>query len=537
MPIVYALASGLLMVLSWPVWGWSPLIFIAWVPLLLQQEKMLTDGKPYNNLRIFGLAYLTFLIWNAGTTWWIVHASLGGALLANLVNTLLMASVFMLTHVLRKRIPGARSLYYLPICWLAFETLHHDWDLSWPWLTLGNVFAEEYQLIQWYEFTGVSGGSLWILLVNLAIAQLLTVRQTPQFVLKKARLIVAGILLPILISLAIYYNTPDKGDPVNVAVVQPNVDPYGEKFDERTFDDQLSRFMLLAKSCTDQKTDWLVGPETALAGSMNEEELFDDDRLKRLDSLTATYPRLNILLGAETHRFYRPGQKRPSTARKLRGQEEIYYEVFNTAMLLQKGNKQLYHKSKLVPGVEQMPFPAVFKFVEEWALDLGGTTGTLGTQKERTVFKGIKPGQIAAPAICYESVYGDFMQDYMVNGASFIAVITNDGWWSDTPGYKQHLAYARLRAIENRRSIIRSANTGISCLINQRGDISLKTSWWQEAAFRGTIRANTGRTFFSITGDIIGLAAIWMSAWLMIYMCWLRFFKKSAFLPLRKENP
>ncbi|MCC6767932.1 MAG: apolipoprotein N-acyltransferase [Bacteroidia bacterium] len=540
MAIIYALVSGLLMVLAWPVQGWAPLIFMAWVPLLLIEERILNDGNHYNNLRVFGLAYLSFLTWNVGTTWWVLYASLGGALLANLANTLLMASVFMLFHILRKRIPAKQSMYYLPIVWLAFEYFHFDWDLSWPWLTLGNVFAEDYQLIQWYEFTGTSGGTLWVLLINIAITRLLlSVNKANQVsdILKKARLIIAGMLLPILTSLLIYYNTSDKGEKVNVAVVQPNVDPYLEKFDERTFDHQLSRFIRLASAAITDSTDWLFGPETALAGSIDEAELSGDDRIKRLDSLLSAHPGLNILMGAETHRFYRPGQEHPTTARQLQNRDDVFYDVYNTALFMNKGKKQVYHKSKLVPGVEQMPFPAIFRFVEKWAINMGGTTGTLGTQKERTVFEGIKPSQLAAPAICYESVYGDFMQKYIANGASFIAVITNDGWWDDTPGYRQHLAYARLRAIENRRSIVRSANTGISCLINQRGDISHASQWWTASSFNGTIKANTGRTFFSVTGDFLGLAATWMSLWLLAWMVWLRFRKNTSSTPVPKGKP
>jgi apolipoprotein N-acyltransferase len=533
MAILYALISGLLMAASWPDWGWSPLMFLAWVPLLMVEERILTDGKRYNNLRVFGLAYLTFLSWNICTTWWVMNASVGGALLANLANSLLMASVFTLFHTLRKRLPSARSAFYLPVVWLAFEYLHYDWDLSWPWLSLGNVFAGQYQLVQWYEFTGVSGGSLWILLVNVSFARLLSLRNQvtpPLNLLSQARKIILSILLPVLVSLFIYYNAADKGTPVNVAVIQPNVDPYLEKFDERTFDTQTDKFIQLAGKCVSDSTDWLIGPETAIAGSVNEAEVAYEDRIIRLDSLLNLYPRLNMLIGAETHRFYKPGMPHPAAARPLNYRPDVYFEAFNTALHLQKNSVKFYHKSKLVPGVEQMPFPAVFRFIEDWAIDLGGTTGSLGKQQERTVFRGYNPDHAAAPAICYESVFGDFIQDYVANGASFIAVITNDGWWGDTPGYKQHLAYARLRAIENRRSIVRSANTGISCLINQRGDISHATSWWTATAFSGTIRANKSRTFFSLTGDIIGLSAVWLSCWMILWMYWRRFKRRDKIL-------
>jgi apolipoprotein N-acyltransferase len=177
-----------------------------------------------------------------------------------------------------------------------------------------------------------------------------------------------------------------------------------------------------------------------------------------------------------------------------------------------------------------MPFPWLFKHIESFAIDLGGTTGTLGTQSERTVLKGIDANQRLAPSVCYESIYGDFMRKYVAGGANFIGIITNDGWWGDTPGYKQHLAYARLRAIENRRNVVRAANTGISCFINQRGDISQAQPYWEKAAIKGQIHLNNSRTVFSYTGDLFGRAASVFSIWLI---CWpflmrLRNRKKSA---------
>jgi apolipoprotein N-acyltransferase len=248
---------------------------------------------------------------------------------------------------------------------------------------------------------------------------------------------------------------------------------------------------------------------------MDEQSINDEPRVKLLKSYCSNYPKLNLLIGAETHQFYFSEQTRTATARKT-GTESVFYDSYNTALFFNSKNSGIYHKSKLVPGVEQMPFPELFKLVESYAIDLGGTTGTLGTQTERTVFYGINPDQKAAPSICYESVYGDFMRSYIVKGANFITIITNDGWWGETPGYKQHLAYARLRAIENRRSIVRAANTGVSCIINQRGDIVKSLPYWQKGAFAETIALNNNLTIFSITGDLLGRTASILSLGLLV---------------------
>jgi apolipoprotein N-acyltransferase len=271
----------------------------------------------------------------------------------------------------------------------------------------------------------------------------------------------------------------------------------------------------LSYSIVDKNTDWLIGPETALVGSMDESNLNKQPRLLEFKALCDSFPKLNVLIGAETHTIFQPGQE-TFTARKATG-GEVYYDAYNTAMLINLVGIRTYHKSKLVPGVEQMPFPWLFKHIESFAIDLGGTTGTLGTQSERTVLKGLDANQRLAPSVCYESIYGDFMRKYVAGGANFIAIITNDGWWGDTPGYKQHLAYARLRAIENRRDVVRAANTGISCFINQRGDISQAQPYWKQAAIKGQIHLNNSRTVFSYTGDLFGRAASVFSIWLIFW--------------------
>ncbi len=147
-----------------------------------------------------------------------------------------------------------------------------------------------------------------------------------------------------------------------------------------------------------------------------------------------------------------------------------------------------------------MPYPEQLRFLEKLVIDLGGASGSRATQKERSVFIGGKAK--VAPAICYESVFGDYMNEFVKKGANVIFILTNDGWWKDTPGYKQHLHYARLRAIENRRSIARSANTGISATINQRGDIMEHTEWWEAASLTTTINLNEKQTLYTRFGDV-----------------------------------
>ncbi|HLC82230.1 MAG TPA: apolipoprotein N-acyltransferase, partial [Bacteroidia bacterium] len=237
----------------------------------------------------------------------------------------------------------------------------------------------------------------------------------------------------------------------------------------------------------------------------------------------SNFPKLKIIIGASTAKAYKPGEKLSETDRKFRN-EDAYYDAYNTAFQFDNtGKVQKYHKSKLVPGVEQMPLQFIFKYLEQFAMEMGGTSGSLGVQSTRTVFSSADNKFKFAPVICYESVYGEYVSDYVKNGANVIAVITNDGWWGNTPGHIQHLKLSRLRAIENRRNVVRSANTGISCFINSYGEIFQETKYWVPAVISGKIELNNELTFYTKFGDYIGRIAMYIAFILIIYSWLIRF--------------
>jgi apolipoprotein N-acyltransferase len=236
-----------------------------------------------------------------------------------------------------------------------------------------------------------------------------------------------------------------------------------------------------------------------------EQTLDEQPIIQRIKAFVAKHPQVSLLSGITSYTIYEKKKAAPSTARF---REDVgHYDVFNTGVFIQPDKPvEVYHKSKLVPGVEQMPYPAVFSLLSRLVIDLGGTSGGLGKQTERSVFFNQDSIGIA-PVICFESIYGDFVTGYVHKGADFLTIITNDGWWGDTPGHKQHLALASLRAIETRRSIARSANTGISGFINQRGDLIYPTKYWVPDVVNATIRNNQATTFYVQHGDYIGRIA------------------------------
>jgi apolipoprotein N-acyltransferase len=219
------------------------------------------------------------------------------------------------------------------------------------------------------------------------------------------------------------------------------------------------------------------------------------------------YPKAAYIPGIQCFKRFMPGDKLSENVRDIPG-TDMKYESFNAAIQLDSTPRiPVYFKSKLVVGVEKMPYARYLKFLEKFTVKLGGTFRGWGTQDYRGVFFSPTDSTGVSPIICYESVYGEFVTGYVRNGANLLFVITNDGWWGDTPGYRQHNAFSCLRAIETRRSIARSANTGISCLINQRGEVLDKLGWWKRGTVKGTINANDTLTYYVRHGDYIGRAA------------------------------
>ena len=499
--LLLAVSSGLLLAFSWPSIGVFPLIFFAFLPLLMIEESSV-KGKS-----IFGYAYLTFLIFNLITTYWVWHATSVGSVFAFLLNSLLMAFAFFIFHKI-KRVTRPR-LGYLAfiVSWLSFEYLHLNWDLSWPWLTLGNVFANTPNIVQWYEYTGVLGGSLWVLLVNILVLKAWASESgklkwiSPAFV----------VIFPILFSFYLGENKVlvSEKNTYEVVIVQPNVDPYTDKFN-LGYEQQLADFIVLAKTKLTQSTQLLIGPETALQEGIWENKLEATYSVRAFRVLQKQFPDLNILVGASTYKMFGHGEQKTATARQIRNQQ-VFYDAYNSAVFVpDSGQVQVYHKTKLVPGAEKTPFPKILDKLAGLMLDLGGTSGSLGTENSVSQFE-VSEMSIQ-PLICYESIYGDLKY----GNTNLIAIITNDGWWRNTAGYKQHFDYARLRAVEQRKMIIRSANTGISGVISPYGEVIESTNWDEAISINTKVILSNKTTFYSIYGDYIGRLSVFVSVMLII---------------------
>ncbi len=504
-------------ILLWAAWPTSPLtflIFFAFIPLLWLEDNLPSTKK------LFGATYLHMFVWNVLTTWWIYNSTFIGAALAILANSLLMCIPWLLMHITKKSLGRWAGYISLITYWISFEYIHLNWELSWPWLTLGNAFAMQPNWVQWYEVTGTTGGSLWILICNVLAYTILheyrTNGRTTGYMKAMFSLVIV-LLAPIFISKNILQKRlpaieeSESSTRKNVVVVQPNVDPYNEKFTAGTEEAQIQQLISLSEQQIDSNTTLVVWPETAIAVEVWENKIAENNYYQPVWDFLQRHPHLSLLSGIESGRNYGYDKKAATTTSRYSKEEGFYYDEFNTAAMLQPDRTaQFYHKAKLVPGVETLP--SFLSFLGPVFEDFGGTSGTYGRDKQRVVFTDRQHYYWPAPIICYESIYGDYITEYVRKGANILTIVTNDGWWGNTQGYRQHMNYARLRAIETRRWIARSANTGISCFIDPAGNVYQPQPWDTAASIKMNIAPLTELTFFVIHGDylsrIINIASV-----------------------------
>ena len=489
----------------------TPLVFISLVPLLIVEDYITTNKLPSRN--VFLHAFICFFIYNLGTSYWIYNSSAEGGIFAFIFNTTMMCLAFQSFHFIKKHLGNHKGYLSLPFVWLGFEHAHTNWEFSHPWLSFGNVFSIRTNWIQWYEYTGISGGTLWVIVINLLFFIILRKWFAKEKTNKVAWITGLVISAPLIFSLLIKWSYENKivkkNKPFEVVIVQPNIDPYNEKFTGGPRK-QTDKFIRLADSKITPKTQLVVYPETALSYSFYEDDF----------QLLSVYPNYfsavkrwdaNILIGASTMKRF--NSKNSKASRK--NPDGTYTEHYNSSILIDKNlNNRFIHKSKLVVGVEKIPYSDFLPFLEDLAIDNGGIVGSLGEEDSVKIFN-TSVGKIA-PIVCYESIYPEFVAEQCRKGAELLCVITNDGWWGDTPGYKQHFSFSRLRAIENRRWLVRSANTGKSGVISPSGEVVSETEWWEEDVLLAQTELLNENTIFSNYGDYLGRSSAFV--WMLIFV-------------------
>lgn len=506
-----AIASGLAFAASWPPSSIGIFLLVALIPFFEAERLMLERKQPA--VLFAGCSILFSFVWHLISQSWFVELGVGVALSTMLLNSLLLTLFLVPAHLLKRKGWLVAGDMAFVSGWISFDFLHLNWELAYPLLGLGNGLAAFPLLVQWYEMTGVLGGSCWILVANLLGFRLyrkIMDNSQPAFRSAAIRNWSLSLLLPVALSFCLYYAVDESGQEIEVVALHPEIDCYGE----RVQSDQLTlirKYINHSKKALTQKTDYLIWPENAILSGQWLEYLDDMALLKIIRDSFAEYPQLKVITGAVIF------EKSQQAARQVHVNysEDMnwFHYTYNSAVQIEQGNPAVSFRTKqrLVPFEETTPYPTLLEKFRAGIGSLGGFS--FSARKSNDHLFQSADGTRVTPLICYESAFGEATGSYVRKGAKALFVLLNEGWYKHWQGAAQFMHFSVLRAIETRRSIARSSNGGISCFISPRGEVLKSASFNVPGAINQTMVLNNDITLYTRYGDFMGLIGVltWIS--------------------------
>ena len=524
------ISSGIFLGFSFPPFHFGWLAFVGFVPLLFAIDAS------ENYKEVFKLSYIAFLLFNVVVIYWVggwtkeadPFLMIGGAALV-LGHPLFFTIPFLVYHYIKRRllfIPNF-SLFIFPFLYLSFENLHSITEVAFPWLTIG--YSQSYNLadIQFASFTGLFGISFQILIVNVLLYYALLSWLENRTAMKR-KIMVSLLVVFLLISVPEIYglnilNSTTRLDyprSLKVSLVQPNIDPYAKWSGSPS--EILQEYENETYQLIGQKPALVVWPETAIPFYilLPQNYYFKHELQTFLDATD-----ISLLSGVPLATYYsnlveaKPSSHYDEMMRK-------FYDAYNGAALFEpkSSTDQTYAKIILVPFGERIPYADDVPWLIK-PLSWGVGISNWAQGKDTTVFK-LSGGVTFSAVICYESIFPNYVRQFVKKGANFLVIITNDGWYGKSSGPFQHAAYATLRAVENRRAVVRAANTGISEFIDPYGRlIGRQTKLDEKTTLTAEIPIDEQMTFYTEHGDWIPHFAEIISTGVILIGVFLKFKK------------
>jgi apolipoprotein N-acyltransferase len=387
-----------------------------------------------------------------------------------------------------------RLAFLLAAAWIAHEFLRSIVFSGWGWNTIGSALHTQLVVIQIAEFTGVAGLSFMVVFTNVIL--LATVRRfiletqvkpmRPHFDLTLTMASIVGVMGFGLHCLNVRRDT----HPLNVALVQPNI-PREEKFTVEFATKTFDLFTRLSRPAVEGNApaDLLVWPESSMPGPVLGDEL--------------------------SHQFVMDFAASTKTDLVLGTIDLDETRAYNAAMLVSEAGAhiQIYRKVHLVPFGEYVPgrhtIPLLARVVGDQVPD------DFAFGKEYTVFKLTNDKARVAPLICFEDTIGDLARQFVLAGANLLVNVTNDGWFLRSAGARQHVNTAVFRCVETRLPMVRAANTGVTCFINEFGAVTQRLvdengSQFTTGTLTGQVAivANPEPTFYVRHGELFTYACV-----------------------------
>lgn len=497
-----AAVSGLLLILCFPTFDIFPLAWVALVPLLLS----LWNKKPKE---AFIAGMVTGVFYFFGTTYWIYHSisHYGGVNLPLSLCIVLLLSLYLSLYIglfslaFSLKITSTRlpALLLAPVFWVTLEFVRSYAITGFPWSSIGYSQYKFLYGIQFADITGIYGVSFLVLAINGAIADIfIAKKRRAEMPLLSISNTLIGYFVFLLIILFIssygYWRIHEQrpGAPVRASIIQGNIEQ-DRKWDSAYQDEVTVTYKELTEKAVPFSPALIVWPETSTPF------YFEYDK-KRSDDLVEFQRRLNsyLLFGTVLVRRSPSGSERAL--------------LTNSAVLLDSEGKvsYIYDKIHLVPFGEYVPLRRVLFFVDKLVAGIGDFE-----PGERPIKANASFGSFGT-FVCYEIIFPGLVRKFYSRDGDFIVTITNDAWFGRTTGPYQHFSMAVFRAIENRKPVLRAANTGISGYIDSNGRILRKTPLFEKRVENIEMTTDRSRSFYSRYGDIFSYICIVVSLLLLI---------------------
>ncbi len=496
--------AGILLFLSFPAFD---LYFLAWFALAPVLLKLYDEDFSF----AFKAGLLLGVIYFFGNIYWIYHAiyvygsmsyvlSVLAVFLLSLYMSLYTAAFCFLYSVAIKK-TSLPSLFIAPCLWTSLEFIRSYAFTGFPWSSLGYSQYEFLPLIQLADITGIYGISFLIVAFNGAIADIFIIRKIkvtkPLF---SSFSFIGGIFLLGLLFLLIFtyggyrlYQDRDAST-IKAAIIQGNIEQ-DKKWDILYQNSVLHAYMDLTSKAAELSPDIIIWPETALPFSFQDDKVLTEKLIAYQQNLQSYLLFGSILVKEDL----------TSDSKKI-------HRLSNSAVLLdKKGNiSYIYDKIHLVPFGEYVPLKNILFFIDKLVYGFGDY------HPGDSYIKAVTPFGSFATLICYEIIFPGMVRKFFINDGDFIINITNDAWFGNTHGPYQHFSMAVFRAIENRKPVLRVANSGISGFIDSKGNIVAKTNLFEQTYIVGEIKKDSTRTLYTKYGDIFSYLCIIISVTLFI---------------------
>lgn len=496
-PGLLAIASGLLIALSFPTPGISFLAWVALVPMLIAMEGASARTAFRIGFTCGFTAYAGILYWlnivftHYGHLPWAVSIPLYLLLVAWLALFYALAALATRTGELY----GIKSAFTMPVAWVAFDLTRSFLFSGFPWAMLGYSQYRVLPLIQIADSTGVYGITLLIVLANVVLYRVVRAVSGAgvPYPVKSA----AVLLLLMIVTLVYGFNRltgqENAAAPMlRVALIQGNI-PQDIKWSPAFMDETLAIYERLSREAAKSGIDLVVWPESAVPFFFQDEPV----RAERLRTL-ARELHATLLFGSPAH--------------ELRNDRPTF---LNSAFVLAPTGETVGRSDKLhlVPFGEYVPFGKFFPFINKLVVGIGDFSPGEGATP-------LNIGKTAAGTlVCYEAIFPELPRRYVANGARILVNITNDAWFGRSSAPYQHLAIAAFRTVETRTPLVRAANTGVTAIIDRNGHIRTMTGLFTEGFRTGEVRPGTADSLYLRIGDTVAwgcaatTAGIFLLAW------------------------